>query len=136
VTANLTLRGFGLLLVCIAATSCAELATGKRETVSGRVTRVIDGDSLKISGVDADIRLWGLDAPEWNEPGGSDATAALRKLALSRRVVCDHMDTDRYDRFVGRCSLPDGRDIAAEMIAAGAGVEYCYYSKNFYQSCK
>jgi endonuclease YncB( thermonuclease family) len=32
-------------------------------------------------------------------------------------------DIDRFGRIVGQCVLPDGRDIAAVMIASGAAME-------------
>ena len=39
-------------------------------------------------------------------------------------------DGRRHLRF-----LPDGRDIAAEMIRAGVATEYCRYSGGFYGTC-
>ena len=39
---------------------------------------VVDGDSLYLQGIKKQIRLWGVDAPERNEKGFKQATAALR----------------------------------------------------------
>jgi micrococcal nuclease len=49
------------------------------------------------------IRLNGLAAPESNEPGGNQATAAMKKLVLDREVRCEldgERTHDRWSRFV------------------------------------
>ncbi|NOX95808.1 MAG: hypothetical protein GXP04_12165 [Alphaproteobacteria bacterium] len=131
---NLIRAMISVVAVLLFIAGCA-LGSSEGKAISGQVVKVIDGDSLRITGVAPDIRLWGLDAPEWNEQGGAAATAALRGLSLHRYVECDHMDTDKYNRFVGRCTLEDGRDLAAEMIAAGVSAEYCWFSKGYYGTC-
>jgi endonuclease YncB( thermonuclease family) len=50
-------------------------------------------------------------------------------------LTCQVLDMDRYGRYVAQCFLPDGRDIAAEMIRAGVATEYCWYSGGFYGTC-
>ena len=102
---------------------------------SGRVTRIVDGDTLWISGQSVRIRIWGLDAPETREQAGAAATAALDRLAAGKTLRCVQRDIDRYGRIVGQCWLPDGRDIAAAMIASGTATEYCRFSDNHYGTC-
>ena len=104
--------------------------------VSGAVRYVTDGDTLSLRGVDRPIRVWGLDAPERDERGGSAATSTLRKLIAGQSLTCRVRDLDRYGRIVGQCFLPDGRDIAAEMITAGVAREYCYFSGGHYGTCR
>ncbi|MEZ5892678.1 MAG: thermonuclease family protein [Parvularculaceae bacterium] len=101
-------------------------------TVEGVVTRVVDGDTLYLSGVETRIRLWGLDAPERDDAGGDAATAKLREIAEGRKLRCKQVDTDRYGRIVGQCFLSDGRDITAEMIRSGTATEYVKYSGGYY----
>ena len=110
---------------------------GHAETVSfaAKVARVVDGDTFRVQGLDRAIRIWGLDAPERGESGGSAATRALRGLIEEREVQCRIRDIDRYRRIVGQCFLPDGRDVAAAMIRKGAATEYCRFSKGHYGSC-
>ena len=66
-----------------------------------QVTRVIDGDSFEVSG--DEVRLADASAPEWNMPGGTEATNALYNL-ISGKIV--YLDTDqksgrdRYDRLI------------------------------------
>ena len=104
-------------------------------TIEARVARVVDGDTFKLSGQSQSIRVWGLDAPERNKAGGSAATAALKALISGQTLNCVVVDIDRYQRLVGQCFLPDGRDITAAMIMTGTATEYCRYSKGFYGTC-
>lgn len=100
-----------------------------------KVSKILDGDTFTLSGESRRIRVWGLDAPEWNHPGGAAATATLRGMISGKRLRCAVLDIDRYGRLVAQCFLPDGRDIAAEMIRSGTATEYCRYSRGFYGSC-
>jgi endonuclease YncB( thermonuclease family) len=81
------------------------------------------------------LTFWGIDAPEWDEAGGSAATDALRGLISGETLSCGRRDVDRYGRLVGQCALPDGRDLGAAMLATGTVDEYCRYSGNFYGRC-
>lgn len=103
--------------------------------ISATVSKVIDGDTFALQGESRRIRIWGLDAPEWNWAGGPDATATMRQLVAGRRLQCQIRGVDRYGRIVAQCFLPDGRDIAAVMIWAGVASEYCRYSRGYYRSC-
>ena len=68
----------------------------------GDCSRVIDGDSLElaISGSQLKIRLAEIDAPERDQPYGSEATAALEKLVQGRGVRIEVVAIDRYGRTV------------------------------------
>jgi micrococcal nuclease len=55
-------------------------------TVTGEVTYVRDGDTIELGALA--IRLNGLAAPEWNEPGGQEATDAMKALVLGKTVTC------------------------------------------------
>ena len=100
--------------------------------VSGLVRHVVDGDSLYIDGYEPQIRLWGVDAPESDEPGFKEATETLKHLALRKAIACQKVDVDRYERTVARCFLKDGREVNTVMIASGTAVEYHHFSNGFY----
>lgn len=108
-------------------------------TKTGQITGTIRADQVMIEGqvydLEPAIRIWGLDAPETDEPGGSEATQTLTRLIAGQTLTCQIKDVDRYSRIVGQCFLPNGRDIAAEMINLGVATEYCRYSGGHYGTC-
>ena len=110
-------------------------ATAQGQVISGVVMRVTDGDTFRLSGLDVAVRVWGLDAPERKQRGGTAATNAMRDLIDGKTLTCVERDIDRYRRVVGQCFLENGQDIAAAMIAAGVAREYCRYSGRFYGTC-
>ncbi len=113
----------------------ADHLTAETNAISGMVSHVTDGDTFHFSGLDPAIRVWGLDAPERKQAGGSEATRAMRSLISGATLECRVRDIDRYQRLVAQCFLPDGRDIAAEMIRMGVATEYCRYSGGYYRTC-
>jgi endonuclease YncB( thermonuclease family) len=102
---------------------------------SGRVVRIVDGDSFRMDCCGEDIRLWGIDAPEWNGRGGPAAAAALRTLVAGRSLSCRKRDADRYGRIVGQCALEDGSDLGRRLLQTGTVREYCFFSRNHYGTC-
>ena len=101
----------------------------------GVCRRVIDGDSLYISGVGQQIRLWGVDAPEVDEAGYRAATKTLKRLAHRKVLRVEEVTRDKYGRIVGRCFLDDGSEINRMMIASGTTDEYCRFTKGYYGTC-
>jgi micrococcal nuclease len=101
-------------------------------TLTGAVA--IDGDTLKLDG--QRYRLWGIDAPEPSETGGSAATRALRAIIAGQVLACDVLDIDRYGRPVVICRLPDGRDPSCDLVAGGFAEDWPKYSKGHYASCQ
>ena len=72
--------------------------------------RVIDGDTLLVqqrggllkSHPEERIRLWGIDAPESDQKGGTDSTRHLNKITGGRGSIwLTRMATDQYGRTVG-----------------------------------
>ena len=77
-----------------------------RAAFEGRVTRVKDGDSLLVFRPDvkrtSEIRLAGIDAPEYSQPWGIQSRSALRLLVNGKQVRVEVTDRDRYNRVVAR----------------------------------
>ncbi len=124
---------FAALLASVLVSVPARL--NAEERLSARVSKITDGDTFTLSGTSRRIRIWGLDAPEKDETGGSLATDVLRDLISGKELDCLVRDIDRYGRIVGQCFLPDGRDVTAQMIRSGVATEYCRFSKNYYGTC-
>ena len=98
------------------------------DVISGRVVRVQDADTLVVNHQgEVHIRLDAVDAPETahpehgkeGQPYGDEAAAFARGLALGKTVTVYIKESDKYGRFVGRVTLPDGRDLQAELLREG-----------------
>jgi endonuclease YncB( thermonuclease family) len=94
----------------------------------------VDGDTLKLR--DQRYRVWGIDAPERGAPGSDFAKATLARLTFGQTLVCEQLETDRYQRPVIRCYLPSGDDLACELVRLGAAEDWPKYSKGFYGGCR
>ncbi len=92
---------------------------------------VIDGDSIVIQGIE--IRLAGIDAPEFDHPGGQYAKWHLRDLTSGQIVRAVFDNSQSYTREVATCFLPDGRDLSAEMVKAGFAIDWPKFSGGKYR---
>lgn len=117
------------LVLLGAATSCAQpVAT----PVTGRVIRVIDGDTFDARLADGRrvrIRVFGIDAPERGEPFSDVARRRARALLFDKDVTLTPVDTDRYGRTVARVTV-DGADFAEAMVGEGLARHYRRYSND------
>lgn len=114
----------GAMIAVLLIASHAEAAD-----LTGTVNHVRDGDTIVVAGIP--VRLQGLHAPEGDEVGGAEATEFMANLVLGEELECDLTSEQSYDRLVGVCFL-SGKDIAAELIAAGLGRDCPRYSGGRY----
>jgi len=90
-------------------------------TLSGKVVRVADGDTLTVLTTDqrqVTIRLAQIDAPEKAQPFGQRSKQSLPELVFGGDVEIRTEATDRSGRTVGRVSL-NGTDINLEQVTRG-----------------
>lgn len=92
---------------------------------------VIDGDTIVIG--KTRIRLAGIDAPELDHPWGQKSKWALVALCKGQVVTATVTGELSYDRVVARCVLPDGRDLAAELVRIGLALDWPKYSGGRYR---
>ncbi len=104
--------------------------------------RIIDGDTINVRGMTANVRLVGFNTPETWRPSctaerqlGERATARLHQLVLGaasiefERVACscrpgtEGTDQCNFGRFCGSLFV-DGRDVGNTLIAEGLAVPY------------
>lgn len=108
------------------------------ETVMLSDVKVTDGDTLHIKG--QSFRLFGIDAPEHNQPCytangkqwacGTAARTALWKLTNGQKIKCDVVNKDKYNRSVAICYA--GKvELNKEMAKQGMATAYRYYSKRY-----
>jgi len=87
------------------------------------VLKVIDGDSLRIElrGLQIDLRLLGVDAPEWDKKGGAEAKAFVQDWIAQGGTIDLEYDRKRYGKY-GRLLAwvwRDGHLLQEDMVRAG-----------------
>jgi micrococcal nuclease len=118
-------------------------------TVTGKVTKVSDGDTIHVTTPEKTklrVRLYGIDAPETpkinqrtgrvNKPGqpyGEESWKALEGKIMRKQVRLDIIDIDQYKRMVGMIWIGD-RNINLEMVQEGYAEAYVEYLKEPYRS--
>jgi|GEM_PF-6326624 len=97
----------------------AALAAGESRT--GQVTRIIDGDTLVVAhnGRQETVRVAGIDCPELSQPFGDQARRAAERLVLGKEVRLEVRAIGYYGRTIARVTLPNGRDLAEELVRDG-----------------
>ncbi len=93
---------------------------------------VVDGDTIKIQ--KTQIRLFGIDAPEIDHPFGKKAKWALVALCKGQSIKAEVTEKDAHGRTVAKCTLPDGRDLSAEMVKLGLAIDWPKFSGGIYRS--
>lgn len=92
---------------------------------------VIDGDTIVIDGIK--LRLAGIDAPELDHPWGLKSKWTLVHLCRWQTVTARLRPELSYDRVVAECFLPDGRDLAAELVKRGLALDWPKFSGGKYR---
>jgi|GEM_PF-5005054 len=95
------------------------------------VVSVTDGDTVRLEGGER-VRLNCVDAPERNQPYGSDATRELQRLVAAGGVRIEREGRDRYGRTIG-ILYANSTDINRALILRGAGWNYDRYCGGQYQ---
>ncbi|MCL1979886.1 MAG: thermonuclease family protein [Proteobacteria bacterium] len=121
------IRKYALLL-------CGALALGTvqgeavAEVWEGVVTRVLDGDSLRIKRQNqlVTIRLYGIDSPEYGQACWREARDGARELLLGKQVRVESMALDQYGRTVALVDFR-GQLVNAEMVGRGLAWVYRRY---------
>lgn len=95
----------------------------------GKVTRVLDGDTVEVL-LDKEsvrIRLSGIDCPEKAQPFGQKAKELTSSLCFGKVVTVQEFGTDRYGRTIGELST-DGLDVNHEIVRNGLAWWYRKYA--------
>lgn len=115
----------GLLVLSMAAGLAGAVRAAKPQTparsVSGIVSQVVDGNTLRLSPTDTPtmvVRLVNIDAPELCQVGGEQARLALSEWALNRLGTLQIRGRDRDGRLLGTLVV-DGIDINRHMVEEG-----------------
>jgi endonuclease YncB( thermonuclease family) len=99
----------------------------------GPFVRLVDGDTFhaRVQGVIMEFRLQGIDAPEHDQPYGTESTALLRQLTRGpgQQLVLVFDDVDRNGRIVVQAWIGD-LNINEEMVRRGAAWSESVYAED------
>ena len=115
------MTAFLLALICLTAA----------DTLTGKVVRIADGDTVTILVGDHQvrIRLFGIDAPERGQDYSRKSKEALADLVFGKEVRVIVRDKDRYGRTVGDIYVGD-TFVNEKMVKDGWAWNYARYSKS------
>ena len=116
-------------------------------TVTGTVTKVLDGDTIQVTTPEQTIlrvRLYGIEAPETpktdqrtgrvnlpGQPYGEESRKALEDKIVGQQIRLDITDIDQYKRMVGILWI-GSRNVNLEMLREGhAEVYFIYLSEPY-----
>ena len=88
-----------LILLIFITSICINTVNAHKYEKTGYVTKVIDGDTIKVSGVNKSIRLWGVDTPKIKTSKGKSVKTAVSKRLLGKKVTLDIDNKKRYDKY-------------------------------------
>lgn len=108
-------------IVLLAAIACAVHLVNNK-TIQGYI-QPIDGDSFYIAG--HEVRLRGIDAPEYGQKGYNDAILALHAMTFGEEVLCQRVEKDIYDRDIVDCFV-NGDNIATKLATTCVVWDYIY----------
>jgi micrococcal nuclease len=107
------------------------LAWGPQTTLRGKVIHIANGDTINIRvGPDVvNVRLEGIDAPNFDQPFGAKATTVLKNLIYDKDVVVIVSDTDSCERKVGIVTV-DGVNVNTRLVQEGLAWHYKRYTED------
>lgn len=98
------------------------------ESIPGKVTRIVDGDTFILLTADnrqERIRLDGIDAPEKGQDFSEKARQHLASLIAGKSVRVEYRSKDMYGRILGTVYI-GSVNVNDEMIRNGLAWQYKY----------
>lgn len=127
-------RPFVAMMFAVAVAGCTPASAQPHFT---GLAQAKDGDSLMVG--QREVRLSGIDAPEWDQyctrdgkrwACGQEAASRLMRLVTGKEVTCLAVDTDEHGRTVARCTV-GGTDVNRRMVESGYATAYRHYSAHY-----
>lgn len=128
-------------------TSSLAKTTLHNQTLKCLLHRVIDGDTVIVNCPtaalhQANIRIWGLDAPEMGQKPWGDLSKKhlIHIFQTSEQDIINVkiLDIDQYNRYIGKIFINNkSTDVGLELIKQGFAVVYKQYNHDpQYQECE
>lgn len=104
----------------------------QNSSFEGRVTRVIDGDTIEVDyeNKPTRIRFFGIDAPELKQSFGKQSKEALNRILEGKRVKIIYKNKDIYGRIVAIVKL-NNVDINQFLVSKGYAWADAYYTNAY-----
>jgi len=103
-----------------------------QEEITAKVTKVIDGDSIKVrtrEGKEYEVQIEGTDAPEIKQEYGKESTEALKKMLFDSDVRVTWTKKDNFERPLAQVYRGQTH-INAEMIKSGNAWHFKRYNQS------
>ncbi len=122
------MRKTGIILAVLLAISVSPAFA--REPFWGSVEKIIDGDSLLIvSGKKTiEIRLYGVDSPEYNQPFAGKAKKLVKRNVFGKKILVRPVYYDSYQRLVAIVEYNE-QTLNSELVKAGLAWVYPHYCR-------
>jgi endonuclease YncB( thermonuclease family) len=119
---------FVFLMMGVIGHAAASGAENDGEKIHADVEKIIDGDSLKVrkGNKTIELRLWGIDAPEFDQPGAAESEQALLAQIDKAQLTLEVKDIDKYGRLVV-IAHKEHTNINEEMVKTGHAWVHIYY---------
>ena len=111
---------------CMKAILCFLLLTvaaaAPAHTMEGKVTRIIDGNTLEFvstAGETYVMVLSGIDCPELTQAYGDEARICLEKLALNKKAIVTVKGKDRTGNSIAEVMLDGKKDPRIQLLKDG-----------------
>lgn len=117
-----------LLIETVCSESKSSLNTAENKSFYGVLHYLSDGDSfvVKRNNTNVTIRLWGIDAPEYDQPHSKSSKEALEQLLSKKRLRIIPKDIDKYGRTVAIVEV-DNIIVNSMLVAKGNAWVHTYY---------
>lgn len=119
-----------LILFIVSGVFYYELTKEPTEVLTGKITRVIDGDTIEINN-DYRVRLKGINTPETSMWNSEESTKFLKKYE-NKTVEIISFGTDKYDRILGYLFYED-ENLNEKILKNGLASIYYYEEDRYYR---
>ena len=101
-----------------------------QSTFSAVVTKIIDGDSIVVKSGKKyiEVRLYGIDCPEWNQHSSKAARKYTKTLIYKKKVLVAPQYHDSYGRLVALIEH-NGQDVNGDLVESGMAWVYPKYCR-------
>lgn len=98
-----------------------------------RVIKIADGDTITVlldGNTQKKLRLAEVDCPESGQAFGKNAKYFTSQAVFGKEITFIETDTDRYGRTIAKVYYDNNKYLSEELIRAGLGWWYHYFSDN------